>query len=175
MRRQWSWLLTLIAALAGPAEAQPRGLGLVSYKEPVVPKLEIDASAVVVFTIRANGRVADAVTLTATNRVLGDSARDAVLEWRFERDPTLGRGRDAEPGKVLRRELVEFVFKRDGIVTSMSHRDSAKSWFPAGLQARRAPRSSRGARAAARASRAAAERRDDGAHPQPRVRRQRRS
>jgi len=131
MRRQWSWLLALIAALSGPAAAQPRHLGLVSYQEPVVPKLEIDAAAVVAFTIRANGRVADAVTLTATNRVLGDSAREAVLAWRFERDPTLGRGRDAEPSKVLRRELIEFVFKRDGIVTSMSHRDGAKSWFPA--------------------------------------------
>jgi TonB family protein len=131
MRRQWSsWLLALIAALAGPAQAQLRSLGLVSYKEPAVPKLEVDASVVVAFTVRANGRVADAVTLTATNRVLGDSARDAVLEWRFERDPTLGRGRDAEPSKVLRRELIEFVFKRDGIVTSMSHRDGAKSWFP---------------------------------------------
>jgi hypothetical protein len=42
----------------------------------------------------------------------------------------LGTGRDAEPSKVLRRELIEFVFKRDGIVTSMSHRDGAKSWFP---------------------------------------------
>src|SRR5215207_9337075 len=118
MRRQWSWLLALTAALAGPAEPQPRDLGLVSYKEPAVPKLEIDASVVVAFTIRANGRVADAVTLTATNRVLGDSARDAVLEWRFDRDATFGRGRDAQPSKVLRRELIEFVFKRDGIVTS---------------------------------------------------------
>jgi len=130
MRRQWSWLLALIAALSGGAHAQPRNLGLVSYKEPVVPKLDVDASAVVAFTIRANGRVADAVTLTATNRVLGDSARDAVLAWRFDRDPALGRGRDAEPSKVLRRELIEFVFKRDGVVTSVSHYESAKAWFP---------------------------------------------
>ena len=130
MRQQWSWLLALTAALSGPAEAQPRNLGLSSYKEPVVPKLEIDASAVVAFTIRANGRVADAVTLTATNRVLGESARDAVLAWRFDRDPALGRGRDAEPSKVLRRELIEFVFKRDGVITSMSHLEGAKSWFP---------------------------------------------
>jgi len=130
MRRQWSWLLALIAALSGGAQAQPRNLGLISYKEPVVPKLDIDASAVVAFTIRANGRVADAVTLTTTNRVLGDSAREAVLAWRFDRDPTLGRGRDAEPSKVLRRELIEFVFKRDGVVTSVSHYESSKSWFP---------------------------------------------
>ena len=130
MRRQWSWLLALIAAFSGSAHAQPRNLGLISYKEPVVPKLDIDASAVVAFTIRANGRVADAVTLTATNRVLGDSAREAVLAWRFDRDPTLGRGRDAEPSKVLRRELIEFVFKRDGVVTSVSHYESSRSWFP---------------------------------------------
>ena len=130
MRRQWSWLLALIAALSSGAHAQPRNLGLVSYKEPVVPKLDVDASAVVAFTIRANGRVADAVTLTATNRVLGDSAREAVLAWRFDRDPALGRGRDAEPSKVLRREIIEFVFKRDGVVTSVSHYESAKAWFP---------------------------------------------
>jgi len=130
MRRQWSWLLALIAAFSGSAEAQLGNLKLVSYKEPVVPKLDVDASAVVAFTIRANGRVADAVTLTATDRVLGNSAREAVLAWRFERDPTLGSGRDAEPNKVLRREIIEFVFKRDGIVTSVSHYDSSKSWFP---------------------------------------------
>jgi len=130
MGRRWRWLLAVSAVLVGPAASQPRILGLVSYEEPVVPKLEFDASVVVVLTIRANGRVADAVALTATNRVLAESAREAVLAWRFERDPTLGRGRDAIPSKVLRREVVEFVFKRDGIVTSMSHRDSAKSWFP---------------------------------------------
>src|SRR5688572_8691769 len=131
MRRQWSWLLALIAAIPSPAGAQPRELGPISHTEPVVPKLHIAASAAVAFTIRANGRVADAVTLTATNRVLGDSAREAVMAWRFDRDPTLGRGRDAEPSKVLRRELIEFVFKRDGVVTSVSHYESSKSWFPA--------------------------------------------
>lgn len=134
MTRPWPFVLGLLAALAGPAHGQPRNLGLLSYKEPAVPKLEVDASVIVALTIRANGRVDDAVTLTATNRVLGDSAREAVLEWRFDRDPTYGRGRDASPSKVLRREIVEFVFKRDGIVTSMSHRDSAKSWFPPDYQ-----------------------------------------
>lgn len=134
MSRHWPFVLGLIAALAGSAHAQPRNLGLVSYKEPAVPKLEVDASVIVALTIRANGRVDDAVTLTATNRVLGDSAREAVLEWRFDRDPIYGRGRDASPSKVLRREIVEFVFKRDGIVTSLSHRDSAKAWFPADYQ-----------------------------------------
>ncbi len=122
--------LALLAVHSGIAVAQPRNLGLVSYREPAVPKLVTDGSAVVAFTIRANGRVDDAVTLAATDRVLGDSARDAVIEWRFDRDPELGRGRDAVPSLVLRREIVEFVFKRDGVVTSMSHLESAKSWFP---------------------------------------------
>jgi hypothetical protein len=129
--RRWSpWLLALVAVLTRAAEPQPSQQKLISYREPVVTKLEVDASAVVAFTIRANGRVADAVTLATTNRVLGDSARDAVLEWRFERDPTFGTGRNAVPSKVLHREVIEFVFKRGGIVTSMSHRDSAKAWFP---------------------------------------------
>jgi TonB family protein len=130
MTKTMPFRLALLAVLSGVAVAQPRNLGLVSYRAPAVPKLEMDGSAIVVLTIRANGRVDDAVTLAASDRVLGQSARDAVLEWRFGRDPTLGQGRDAMPSLVLRREVVEFVFKRDGVVTSMSHFESAKSWFP---------------------------------------------
>jgi TonB family protein len=73
--------------------------------------------------------VADAVTLVASDRKLAEPAREAVLRWRFERDPVFGRGRDAVLDKVMRRELVEFVFKRDK-VTGMNHRDGAKAWFP---------------------------------------------
>lgn len=119
------------AALAqdGLALGEARALGLVSYKEPSVPVLATDGSAIVAFTIRADGRVADAVTLIASDRKLAEPARAAVLRWRFERDPEFGRGRDAELDKVMRRELVEFVFKRDK-VTGMNHRDGAKAWFP---------------------------------------------
>lgn len=113
----------------GLALAEARSLGLVSYKEPSVPVLATDGSAIVAFTIRADGRVADAVTLAASDRKLADPAREAVLRWRFERDPKFGRGRDAVLDKVMRRELVEFVFKRDK-VTGMNHREGAKAWFP---------------------------------------------
>jgi TonB family protein len=140
MRRSTPLVLATIETgvlLAGLAAAQqpPRftgehELGLLAYKEPVVPKLAVDGSAVVAFTIRANGRVGDALTLSAIDRVLAASARDAVLEWRFDRDPALGRGREALPTLVLRRQIVEFVFKRDGVVRSLSHFDSAKAGFP---------------------------------------------
>ena len=120
----------LCVVLSTAAAAQPRNLGLVSYRPPVVPRLVTDGSAIVALTIRANGRVDDAVALAASRRVLANSAADAVLGWRFERDPKLGLGRNALPSLVLRREIVEFVFKRDGVVTSMSHFESAKAWFP---------------------------------------------
>ena len=86
----------MFAMLDGAAVlAQPRNLGLVSYKAPVVPTLVTDGSVVIAFTIRASGRVDDAVTLAATNQLLAASAREAVMEWRFDDDPVLGRGRDA--------------------------------------------------------------------------------
>jgi hypothetical protein len=120
------------AALAqndGRPLADARALKLLTYKAPSVPKLAMDGAAVVALTIRADGRVADAVALTASDRRVAESASEAVLRWRFERDPTFGRGRDAELDKVLRREVVEFVFKRDK-VTGMNHREGAKAWFP---------------------------------------------
>ena len=131
MRKAAPLGLAMFAMLDGAAAlAQPRNLGLASYKAPVVPTLVTDGSVVIAFTIRASGRVDDAVTLAATNQLLAASAREAVMEWRFDDDPVLGRGRDAKPNQVLRREIVELVFKRDGVVTSLSHFDSAKGWFP---------------------------------------------
>lgn len=134
-RRRTPVALAVLAAIASalrPASsaAQPRDLGLVSYQAPSIPRLDADGSAVVAFTIRANGRIQDALTLSATNRVLGNSAREAVTAWRFESDPVLGRGRDAVPSLVLRRQIIEFVFKRGGVVESVSHYDSGKYWFP---------------------------------------------
>jgi TonB family protein len=120
---------TALAQREGLPLADAQALRLLTYKSPSVPTLATDGSAVVVFTIRADGRVADAVTLTASDREVADAAASAVLRWRFERDSTFGRGRDAELDKVLRREVVEFVFKRDK-VTGMNHREGAKAWFP---------------------------------------------
>jgi TonB family protein len=121
---------TAVAQHDGLELAAVQDLKLLSYSAPSVPTLETDGSAVVAFTIRADGRVDDAVTLTASDRRVAAPAREAVMQWRFERDPVLGRGRDAELDAVLRREVVEFVFKRDK-VTGMNHREGAKAWFPA--------------------------------------------
>lgn len=123
--------MVVCALISMAAVAQPRNLGLVSYRPPAVPRLVTDGSAIVALTIRANGRVDDSVALAASGRVFANSAAEAVLGWRFERDPKLGLGRGAVPSLVLRREIVEFVFKRGGVVTSMSHFESAKTWFPA--------------------------------------------
>jgi hypothetical protein len=118
-----------VAQRDGLGLAEVRDLKLLSYAAPSVPTLSVDGSAVVAFTVRADGSVEDAVTLEASDRKLAEPARAAVLRWRFERDPVLGRGRDAKLDAVLRREIVEFVFKRD-TVTGMNHREGAKAWFP---------------------------------------------
>jgi len=120
----------LASAAATVAPAQPPGLDLVVYREPKVWGLAADGSAIVAFTIRANGRVADVLTLSATERKLADAAVEAIKGWRFARDATLGTGRNATPNVVLRREIVELVFKRDAGVTSMNHLEGAKAWFP---------------------------------------------
>jgi TonB family protein len=122
--------LALAAVVAAGASAQPDGMVLLHYEPPKVWRLESDGSAVVAFTVRASGRVDDAIALAATERRLGDAAVEAIKLWRFERDPALGTGPDAAPNAVLRREIVEFVFKRDSGVTSMSHLEGAKAWFP---------------------------------------------
>ncbi len=134
--------LALVGALCGAAAvAQHEGLEsaavaelkLVAYASPSVPTLGTDGSAVVAFSVRADGRVHDAVTLAASDRKLAEPAREAVLQWRFEADPVLGRGRDARLDAVLRREVIEFVFKRDKF-TAMNHREGAKAWFPEGRE-----------------------------------------
>ena len=123
-------LVALAATAAASASAQPDGMGLLHYEPPKVWRLESDGSAVVAFTVRASGRIDDVIALAATERRLGDSAVEAIKQWRFERDPTLGTGPQAAPNAVLRREIVEFVFKRDSGVTIMSHLEGAKAWFP---------------------------------------------
>jgi TonB family protein len=125
-------MVALAAIPAASAFAQPDGMVLLHYEPPKVWRLESDGSAVVAFTVRASGRIDDAIALAATERRLGDAAVAAIQQWRFERDPVLGIGPQAAPSTVLRREIVEFVFKRDSGVTSMSHVEGAKAWFPKG-------------------------------------------
>jgi TonB family protein len=127
-------LIAFTAFAAAVGAAQPPALGLTRYSAPEVRGAKTDGSAVVALTVRANGEVDDAVTLTATDRMLANAVRDAVALWRFERDPEVGRGRDATPNAVIRREIVEFDFRRQGVVQSMSHLDGAKAWLPERVQ-----------------------------------------
>lgn len=129
MRRHHIALLALsVASLS--VGAQPEGLDVAVYEPPVVPELAADGSTVVALTIRANGEVEDAVALYATHAGLARAAVEAVRQWRFARDPVEGRGRNARPDLVLRRELVEFDFRRKGVVSSLSHAESTRGWFP---------------------------------------------
>lgn len=129
-------VLAALPIVSAMAVAQPRALELAAYRAPSVPQLVEDGTAVVAFTVRADGRIRDAVTLYATRRELADAAQEAVSRWRVALpEEALGpggaplHGPNAVPSAVLRREIVEFVFKRDGVVSSMTHLDAEKSWF----------------------------------------------
>src|SRR5690606_24597649 len=125
----WAGSAALVLATSLPA-AEPSSDHVSVSHPPVVGEFAGDGSAVVAVTIRASGEVDDAVALHSTSTRLAEAAVDAVRRWRFARDPVEGRGRGARPDRVLRREVVELDFRRRGVVTSLTHADSARAWFP---------------------------------------------
>lgn len=81
----------------------------------------MDGSAVVLFTVDAAGRVQDAVTTAATHPSFGDAVLAVTRDWELE--PV------AAPASWPRREVLRFVFRRHGMITSLTHRDAAKAAF----------------------------------------------
>ena len=132
MRKAAPLGLAMFAMLDGTAGWRNLAISASSrIKTPAVPTLVTDGSVVVAFTIRANGRVDDAVTLAATEpRARRLRPRRGHRVAVRSRPGVSAAAETLVPSQVLRREIVEFVFKRDGVVTSLSHFDSAKGWFP---------------------------------------------
>lgn len=79
-----------------------------------------DGYALVMLTIEPAGKVDDAVAIEASHPAFGDTVIEGLSAWRF-----------AESGSstVPRRELIQFDFRRQGLVESLSHRDASKSFF----------------------------------------------
>src|SRR5687768_9245623 len=79
-----------------------------------------DGEVVMVVTIDSEGEVEDSVALEATNEAFARAAAGAVQDWKF----TPGTG-----STWPRREVLQFSFKRSGVVTTLSHAEGAREHF----------------------------------------------
>lgn len=90
-----------------------------------------DGEVVVVITIDDDGKVNDSLVLEATNEAFGNATTSAVSEWLFK---PIGELSANSPAPDLakswpRREVLQFNFKRSGVVTTMSHAEAARDGF----------------------------------------------
>ncbi len=109
---------------SGPPATLP---ALHRYEAPVFPEklrpTTVTAGyATVIFTVKADGRIEDAVALEASDPAFVDATLDALMKWRLA---------DARSTTVPRREIIQFDYRRSGTVASLSHRDAIKSVFAA--------------------------------------------
>lgn len=79
-----------------------------------------DGEAVMAVTIDADGAVVDSVALEATNEAFAREAAGAVKDWRFA---------SGAAATWPRREVLQFSFKRSGVVTTLSHAEGAREHF----------------------------------------------
>lgn len=136
----------LICCSATANNAQPNLLGLASYEMPKFPPELVgvkagDGEVVMVVTIDAEGAVKDLVVLEATNEAFARSAFKAVSDWRFgakssssSASATSTTSADASVQSTSqntypRREVLQFSFKRSGVVTTLSHAEAARESF----------------------------------------------
>jgi TonB family protein len=94
------------------------------YEAPVFPvRLRMtpitQGYATVAYTVDADGKIIDALTLEATHPAFGDAVLEAMSSWILEPAPSTS---------LPRREITDFMFEREA-VTALSHLDSAKAAF----------------------------------------------
>lgn len=124
-----------------PAKQIPAPIGtaaseVLSYTMPKFPPELIgakmgDGEAVVVITIDDSGKVDDSLALEATNDAFANAATSAVSEWLFKPIGEIAAN-SAAPDLAKswpRREVLQFNFKRSGVVTTMTHSDAAHDAF----------------------------------------------
>ena len=121
--------LFCLAMLALPvhADTPPPGLPALTHYEPLPfpESLRLtsvaDGYALMLFTIDAKGEVEDAVAIEASHPAFAETVGEGLAKWRFE---------PAASQTVPRRELVQFDFRRTGMVAALSQRDASKNFFP---------------------------------------------
>ncbi len=137
----------LICCSATANNAQPNLLGLASYEMPKFPPELVgvkagDGEVVMVVTIDVEGAVNDSVVLEATNEAFARSASKAVGDWRFGAKGSSSStsaattttsaeasAKDTFQPTYPRREVLQFSFKRSGVVTTLSHAEAARESF----------------------------------------------
>jgi hypothetical protein len=130
-------VVAVIIALALDAQAtvdNPKAVpglaGLLSYHLPRFPPELVgvkagDGEVVMVITIDSAGKVNDAFALEATNEAFANSALQAVSDWQFAIMDNSSVAHLSWP----RREVLQFSFKRSGVVTTLSHAEAAREGF----------------------------------------------
>ena len=118
---------------------QPAALGLIRYDMPRFPPELVgvkagDGEVVMAITIDAAGAVSDSVVLEATNEAFARSASQAVSNWRFSSTGPAATASSSKASPSItsalpRREVLQFSFKRSGVVTSVSHGEAARESF----------------------------------------------
>lgn len=99
--------------------------GLTNYVAPKFP-MELrgvkqgDGLVVMALTIDAQGKVSDSIALAASHDAFVHAVIDAIADWTFA--PVSG-------STAPRRETVEFEFKRQGVITTLTRAEAAHDAF----------------------------------------------
>jgi len=109
--------------------------GLISYEMPRFPPELVgikagDGDVVMVVTMDSTGAVNDSLVLEATNEAFARSATRSVNNWRFSTESSLPATPSAD-ATFPRREVLQFSFRRSGVVTTLSHAEAARENFVA--------------------------------------------
>lgn len=115
----------VLSAPAFAAETPPVLEGVISAPMPRFPSELVgikagDGEVVLAITISPQGEVEDTLALEATHEAFARAASGAVQDWKFT------------PGTAAtypRREVLQFSFKRSGVVTTLSHAEGAREQF----------------------------------------------
>ncbi len=117
--------------IAQATESSNRPAGLISSNMPQFPKDLIgikagDAEVVLAITLDDQGNVRDTVVLEATNESVAKASLNAVADWKFVASAQTALSPETP---WPRREVLQFTFKRSGVVTSLNHAEAAKDGF----------------------------------------------
>lgn len=109
-----------------PPELPP----MLRYEPPEFPaelraSATLDGEATAAFTVDADGDVTDVVVLAASQPAFAASLEAAVKVWRL---------RPQSSTTTPRREVVRFIFRRTGKVSSLTHFDAASAAFQGGAE-----------------------------------------
>ena len=120
-------LCTGAAAAAAPGEAgaQAAPVGITHFVEPVFPAglrgvKQGDGHVVLALTVGADGAVLDCLALEASHEEYAAAAVRAVRAWTLA--PAVAASRP-------RREVLQFEFRRTGVVTSLAHAEAIAESF----------------------------------------------